>query len=289
MTVSVFHHRDESFWSLFHRIAEPGARRVGEPEIPDEIVSWLAGLMLLHGVPFEYLVPHPAMLPEESIRFFLLDRNWLLRLIEGAASVGVGSSRDAIVLLNQLEPLVEAAANRALAVRDRLRGRTAAAPEGTPLPWTGFLLRSAVVQGWPGLEIRAYDSAGATLRILRIDRLTPTVLLCIVQKIPARIELMEPGETLHFGVKELEPGTYSVALRGLGFGGFPAGQIIANSRAAVTVNADRVIDVADAAAKQKAALKEKRALSPEETFTSSELAIQMVDAPGLQPFIQETK
>src|SRR4029078_6223704 len=48
-------------------------------------------------------------------------------------------------------------------------------------PLTGFLLRSPAVEGWQGLEMRAWTDSGATqpLAPLRIDRLAPEIMLCI--------------------------------------------------------------------------------------------------------------
>src|SRR5947209_14203314 len=57
-------------------------------EPPPDIASWFADLALLRGVPFNYLVPDPSMLPAESIRFFRLDGLWVDCLLDGAFSVG---------------------------------------------------------------------------------------------------------------------------------------------------------------------------------------------------------
>jgi hypothetical protein len=44
--------------------------------------------MVLHGVPFNYLVPDEGMPSPESIRFFYLDMNWVDALLDGAFSIG---------------------------------------------------------------------------------------------------------------------------------------------------------------------------------------------------------
>jgi hypothetical protein len=303
----------DSFWSLVVRASgdvgrstSPEADAAGaasEPAIPASIIEWLGRAMLLYGVPFEYIVPHEALLPDESIRFFFLDRNWLFRLVDGAVSVGVGSSRDYVRLYQQFEALALAAAQQATLVRAALRGRESAIDAGARQrieisieggtanadTWTGFLLRSTVVSGWPGMEVHAYDAADQPLQLLRVDRLTPNVLLCITRGVPARVALLEPPEALHFGVLEQTQGAgYDVVLRGLGYGGYPAGiQLTGNpapTAAIPTVGTTRVVDVKQAAANLKSALAAKGALSPENTFTSAEFAIQMVLAAGLQNF-----
>src|SRR6516225_11904360 len=67
---------------------------VPESAMPPYMESFLAHLRLLVGVPFDYLVPDARLLPDESIRFFYLDRSWTDRLVDGAMAVGKIGSRD---------------------------------------------------------------------------------------------------------------------------------------------------------------------------------------------------
>jgi hypothetical protein len=62
----------------------------------DSIITWLGRLRTLEGVPFPYIVPHEEMLPNDSIRFFHIDRNWIDAMIDGALSTGVLDSRGAL-------------------------------------------------------------------------------------------------------------------------------------------------------------------------------------------------
>ncbi|HEX6099227.1 MAG TPA: hypothetical protein VF432_23135 [Thermoanaerobaculia bacterium] len=318
MTLGPIHSGGSSFWSLVRRAATPPAARAAltdpaaadepkPPEIPPAISEWLGRAMLLYGVPFEYTIAHPALLPDEAIRFFYFDRNWLYRLVDGAVSVGVGSSADYIQLYQQFEALALAAAQKAVVARASLRGKAArtdaaararidlaidsgAADADT---WTGFLLRSTVVSGWPGMEVHAFDAADQPLQLLRVDRLTPNVLLCIIRGVPGRVALMEPPEALHFGVLKATSGSgYDVVLRGLGYGGYEAGIQLTGSpapSAAIPVGANGVVNVQQAATNLKAALAAKNALSPQGTFTSSEFGVQMVLAAGLQNFKPQGK
>ena len=59
----------------------------------DAVVAWLTKLRLLEGVPFNYIVPSEEMLPNESIRFFHMDRNWLDAMVDGALSTGILDTR----------------------------------------------------------------------------------------------------------------------------------------------------------------------------------------------------
>jgi hypothetical protein len=63
----------------------------------------------------------------------------------------------------------------------------------------GFLLRSPVVQGWPGLEMEATGTGGKTVKPLRIDRLAPDIMLCIFGGPLEKIEIRQPPEGMHFG------------------------------------------------------------------------------------------
>src|SRR5262245_34184900 len=62
--------------------------------MPPYMESFLSHLRTLVGVPFEYLVPHPDLLPDESIRFFYVDRSWADRMVDGANAVGQIGSRE---------------------------------------------------------------------------------------------------------------------------------------------------------------------------------------------------
>ncbi len=108
----------------------------------------------------------------DSLRFFFLDPIWIQSLVQGACSVGSNGYGDRIIdtVMNEwVQPnqpddektKLSLANKKAAGVRDRLREQY----EAVPLPpgeaclaWplTGFVLRSAVVEGWRGLEVTAY-------------------------------------------------------------------------------------------------------------------------------------
>jgi hypothetical protein len=166
------------------------------------VVSWLGSLRLLHGVPFAYLVPHANMLPAESVRFFYVDPNFLDAMCDGAQSVGVQSSRDA------MEQRIVRGAIRDEAIRRgaQLRATKTNAPVNENAqagdPVAGVLLRSSVVSGWPGLEIKAFATADRSSPIdpVRIDPVGDDVILALYPRVPAWIEIDEPKEGLAFGV-----------------------------------------------------------------------------------------
>lgn len=183
-------------------------------EAPARVAEWLAKLRLLYGVPFNHLVPDARMLPPEAMRFFYVDPNYLNALGAGAQNVGTHSSHDTR-LYHTVQVVVEQTgvkqAHRMRANQTHQRGQGPHFQNaGLDGPITGFLLRSTVVSGWPGLEVKAFASRepGADrVPILRLDRLAPDVLLCLfgpspAGQPPARIEFSEPKEGLAFGVRD---------------------------------------------------------------------------------------
>ncbi len=127
--------------------------------LPPVVRAWFSDVARLKGLPFNYLVPDEQMLPPESIHFFFLDWLWLECLQDGAFSLG-----------------------RVTTIDDALRA-------GLPKPsrqTTGFLLRSSVVAGWPGLQVN-----GARLVPVAKD-----ISLCLFDGKPEVIELQPSPVTM---------------------------------------------------------------------------------------------
>lgn len=184
----------------------------GDHVVPGELRRFLARLRLLHDVPFSYLVPDADLLPIESIRFFYIDRAWTDALIQGVLSVGTITTADRA----QLEAVYPH-------IRDDVdeTERTIREPKAEPRlqgagnTITGFVMRSRIVSGWPNLHVRAYsrddmpdneltDQAEADpdrLKILRMERLAPAVLLVLIDGVPAVMHIEEPRQGIQFGVR----------------------------------------------------------------------------------------
>ena len=98
-TLTSLRRRSKNF-SRLHRSSfkDPAistTRRWSKVKITEDLVEWIARLVLLYPVPFHYLVPHQSLLPSESLRFFHLDDNWVDALVDGAFSIAVRISRRA--------------------------------------------------------------------------------------------------------------------------------------------------------------------------------------------------
>lgn len=161
--------------------------------MPAPVAAWFQSLSRLESLPFNYLVPDEALLPVESLRFFRLDPLWVDSLLHGAFSIGS-------VISGSARPL---AANRNI---------------------SGILLRSSVVSGWPDLLVDAYSTrhddndfhADATpLELLRMERLSPNVLLCLFDGLVKTVDIHLKPEAMHFGVDAAtgEPPQFHKTLR----------------------------------------------------------------------------
>ena len=186
--------------------------------VPAEIVRFLAQLRLLQGVPFTYLIADANLIPAESIRFFYLDRNATDALVEGALSVGTVNAADRAQLAELYQNVRDEvdAAERLVRVKDS--DAPALDAQGRPIgiggQISGFVLRSRLVSGWPGLHVRAYatdthndntspdlDTSPDRVRLLRMERLAPAVLLVLFDGVPALVHLEEPRSGIQFGVR----------------------------------------------------------------------------------------
>ena len=156
--------------ALRERMSDPAQATVADPgtQLPAYATAFLAHLRLLVGVPFEYLVPDTELLPDESIRFFHLDRSWTDRAVDGVLAVGKVGSREQAhhhaaapaldALLDSLEP----------AVRPVQRGQERIREAGK-LGFTTVLVPAAnkPKQSVEGVRVIAVDRVDAALAALR--------------------------------------------------------------------------------------------------------------------------
>ncbi len=184
----------------------------GDHVVPGELRRFLARLRLLHGVPFSYLVPDATLLPLESIRFFHVDRAWTDALVQGVLSVGTITTTDR-AHLESVYPHLRDEVDEAERTVRRPRDEERLAGAGGAI--TGFLMRSRAVSGWPNLHVRAYsedvvgddelttvaESHESRLKVLRMERLAPAVLLVLFDGVPAVVHIEEPRQGIQFGVR----------------------------------------------------------------------------------------
>lgn len=104
--------------------------------IPDHIRQQFDDWKQLKGIPYQYLIPDPDLLPLESLRYFYLDTNWINAFLYGAFSIGH------TILPKLLKPKL----NELLMDNNTEH--------------QGFLLNSFAVSGWPDYEVKAFHKSG---------------------------------------------------------------------------------------------------------------------------------
>lgn len=237
--------------------------------LPAYLEAFLANLRLLRNVPFQYLVPRPEMLPLESIRFFYLDRTWTDRMVDGVFAVGAAGTRQQ----SHYQQNHSWISSRLDQVQLAVRGQEQAAQHTRTPPWqnatasiadppvpqtdviTGFLLRSALVTGWPQMIVRAFagtDTTGTSsqgapivtadgsgqLATIRLELLSPSVMIALFQGTPQLVYLEQPPHGLEFtveGMPGVAPLTQVSGMRPgvMDFGGYSNSTNVASDRFAM--------------------------------------------------------
>jgi hypothetical protein len=178
-------------------------------------------------------------------------------------------------------------------------------------------MRSPLVAGWQGLEMRAWQSwseaenRGQPLAPLRIDRLAPEIMLCIFNGPVVRIEIQQPPEGMHFGAAPAAasvpdgPNYVKTTLRRLVPAERAGEQVVGEKELVLPMRREpklykgtkRVVEIAELARQLETSLRGdtfdmssdgKRSphanvdpvIDRSSEFTSAELGVQMTESPG---------
>lgn len=149
-----------------------------DPVSPDWMLvfKWVLDRLFMYNIPPHYLLPDPEVLPNESLRFFAIDRSWTDALIDGALSVA-----------NHQTPVLDQATRNAIKQRiteylSSVDGNLGYQPQ---VPTYGMLLRSDIVAQFPALAVRAPNPAGDNRApILRQDIIADGTMLCLFDRAP---------------------------------------------------------------------------------------------------------
>ena len=227
-------------------------------DFPQDIKTWFKQLGMLYDIPFSYLVPDEQMLPPESIRFFWLDWFWVESLLDGAFSIGRVQDSDVKNDSNN-NPLT-----------------------GEAKQITGFLMRSEVVSGWPDLQIDGSESSingdlpmveNQKLKILRSDRLSENVLICLFDGEIRTVDISLKPEGLHFGFNNDDANNIWRELRKLD------GTEMSDWKVQPIPGKDenkKVVEIHTLANKIKEELKKQNEIEESNPFTSAQFALQMI-------------
>ncbi|KAL4879705.1 hypothetical protein BJY04DRAFT_192759 [Aspergillus karnatakaensis] len=174
---------------------EAGEERDILPESEDwtTVRQFVFNLLSLRPVPAHYLLTDPSALPQESLRFFHVDRNWTHALIDGALSLANHVERDF---------------DRARDILHKAIQQYARTQHGeSKVPAYGFLLRSTVVEQSPDMNVTIESATETpTCAVVRHEVIGPGILLCLLSEPPSsdsyRVTFTQPGYQRSFSVGE---------------------------------------------------------------------------------------
>jgi hypothetical protein len=220
---------------------------------PKVVASFLSDLASLKGVPLAYLVPDMKHISKKDgkdgcLVVFRINPKWIYALLDGATSL---TGLRVLDTKTQLEGLIKDIYDTS--------------------EWTGFLLHSALVSGWRGLEIKAIDAQENTMTDpLMFERMNDDLFLGIFKGVINKVRIRQPYEGLHFGLKDNAPEGYYKAMKGSD-GTISENQIILTTESGL-LKTNQVIDLSLFSEKIKEETKD-------ESIRSIEYAYQMIDSP----------
>jgi hypothetical protein len=163
----------------------------------------------------------------ESVKFFQVDNTWMDALLDGALSIGrqyTGTAVDSPSLIPEQAHRQHMASGVSKALpnirRKQIKG-TALGDDPVSPVITGFLLRSRAVSGWPNMDVACYPKGASpydfeihninsanqivALDVLRLETLSPTVLIGLYSGSVYELVIHQPPEAIHFGFLTADP------------------------------------------------------------------------------------
>ncbi len=228
---------------------------VTEEQIPVEIRDLNERLQLLYDVPVSYLIPDPSFLPPESIRFFYVDGNYIKAMLNGVASIGritrTDRMADRLILETALNSSEEGSGQiRVQKVHTNHHERMVRGIAGGTGVRTGFLLRSSMVHSRKGISICGFEGQEA-LTMLRLETLTPDIMIGIFEGELTRLVIAEPSCALRFGCHSRERKNRILSLK-------EPGKPLPDACYDIKTNEMGRIDILSAVKQMEKTLKEKK-------------------------------
>jgi hypothetical protein len=202
----------------------------GTAGFPDRLRDYLIDVRLLRKIPLPYLVPDPALLPTESIRFFHIDQTWVERVIDGIFSAANTGTLDTVYSVTMMQLVRNTIDNELTAQAKALVPATTWTGNG---PMTGMLIRSELVRRWPDMIVTAYtgkDDTTPGVAVLRCEAISQDILIAVFAGRPTLVEIREPHVGIRFGVED----TNGLAVEKRDATGTPGGSLTVTLRTWVT-------------------------------------------------------
>jgi hypothetical protein len=160
------------------------------------VLSWLCEKLSLGGIPSQYLLPEPAFLPPESLRFFHIDDFWLDCFIDGALSVA-----------NHLESDDDVTRRRIKQTFNGYLGNPVSRAGYKPqIPSYGFLIRSKLIKVMPDLRITvtwktapdaAADTTDLRAPVCRWTKWDDETLMALLDRQPEELDNITLAQPPH--------------------------------------------------------------------------------------------
>ena len=115
------------------------------------VLHFVLDLYNLIDVPLHYLLPDMAQVPLESLRYFVIDLDWVEALIDGALSLGNQGTLSLKGVDKQPNDLVRRSIK--VAIKDYFEFTNSTLKYKPPVPKFGFFMRSDIVAKFPDLKI----------------------------------------------------------------------------------------------------------------------------------------
>jgi len=146
-----------------------------------ELMDWIDGLCRLRGIPHHYLIPDERILPAESVRVFHVDPHWIRALVDGVFSTIRIPTEYAAQYLNAELVVINAL---------------------PAMPMSGFLIRSAAVTGWPGLQTTATDTHNKAVPLDRPIQFSPSIAGYLFRGTLSAVTIRQRPDTVHLSIEE---------------------------------------------------------------------------------------
>ena len=177
-------------------------------QIPAGLEDYADRLRLLNDIPLTYLLTDVSDLPEESIRFGVVDINWTDAFIDGAFSVGRVCGQDGHMDKEHIKFAVKEKlysetprmkrmheAHKKIVLHSAERKR---ATEDYSV-MSAVLIRSELIYTETGLNYLGFNKAGEELLILRIEKIADDIMICLFSGIIDEFIIEEPCTNMKFG------------------------------------------------------------------------------------------
>jgi len=143
-------------------------RKDSKNDLPPLITAWIASLLTLQKIPFNYIVPYEQLLAPNTFRFFKLHKKWLKNCLDGMLTIG-----EEFFQFESEEVLYNGA-------------------------YTGFIMRAPIVGQYPDLEVNAFNHKKEKVDIFFKRALSTEVLICCFKDEVVNVEVFLPARAIHF-------------------------------------------------------------------------------------------